>query len=101
MSAAELAAEIERVVASLDLGTPTARKAGRNPSWPYVPIVKVSDAGLHQTSQIKGLAYATREEAVKVAERHIEALRASLARKLATPSYRALREHYGLPREIG
>lgn len=47
-----------------------------------------------------GVAYATRDEAIAAAERHIDALRSSLAVKLANPGARLLREQYGLPREL-
>lgn len=87
---------ITATVAAIDLGQPSARKSGRNPRWPYVPIVKHG----HTTQQILGIAYATREEAVATAARNIEALRASIARKLDDRCYRALRQRYGLPAEL-
>lgn len=101
-----LAEQIERVVADLDLGTPSARKGGRRDEWPYVPVVVSNSTapgggvGTGQVSQVKGLAYATRAEAVAAAERYIEAQRAILATHLGERQYRALREQYGLPREI-
>jgi hypothetical protein len=97
-----LAVDIERVAAEADFGQPSARKGGRDPRWPYVPIVKLTTYGLNaaETSQVRGLAYATREEAVAAAARHIAAQRADLAAKLVEPRHRALRESYGLPREI-
>lgn len=101
-----LAEQIEQVVADLDLGTASARKGGRRSEWPYVPVILSNSTapgggvGKGQAAQIKGLAYATRDEAVAAAQRHLDAERASLARKMAEPRYRALREQYGLPREI-
>jgi hypothetical protein len=94
-----LAERIAAVVAGLDLGEPTARKSGRTPERPYVSIIK-ADRGLSQTQQIMGLAYATRAEAVQAAVDHLDRYRADLRRRLALPNNRALRVHYGLPREL-
>ncbi len=87
----------ERVAATAEFGEPYARKTGRDRRWPYVPVVVLAN-GSH--SQVLGLAYATRPEALAAAERHIAEWRADLARKLAEPRYRALRVHYGLPAEL-
>lgn len=92
----DLQEQIERAVAAADLGLPMARKGGRNPKFPYVPVVKHGE----QTAQVLGLAYATHGEAVAAAVRYIAQQRRSLARHLAEPRYRALREQYGLQREI-
>lgn len=84
-------------------GRPTARKSGRDPRWPYVPVIDETHlTDNHQTStrQLLGVAYATRDEAVAAADRHIEALYSSLAARLAVPRHRALREQHGLPTEI-
>lgn len=82
----------------------SAAKRGRRPEWPYVPIVKFPEhpQGLRveQTRQLRGLAYTTRAEAVARAARQIEAWKVDLADKLARPNFRALREQYGLPREV-
>ena len=75
----------------------TAVKRGRRSEWPYVPVI---DHGTH-TEQLRGRAYATRAEAVEFAHKSILARREALQRKLRDPRYRALREMYGLPREIG
>lgn len=96
MTTTTLAEQIERAAATAAFGSPTATKRGRNPQWPYVPVI---DHGCY-TSQIKGLAYATRTEAIDAAKRHVAQCQADLARKLAEPRHRALREQYGLPREI-
>lgn len=93
--------EFNAAVESANLGTATARKQGRNPRFPYVPVILITDdVGVTRQSQIKGLAYATREEAVDAAERHIWNVRAKLAIDLADPTKRALREQHGLPREL-
>ena len=98
----------EQIAAAVDAAfatyTAEARKGGRRPEWPYVPIVRITDPTAPYgggTSQVKGLAYATRDEAVDAARRQIDAERATLAAKLADPTHRALREYHGLPRDIG
>ncbi|MGV9679090.1 hypothetical protein ACWDSJ_27730 [Nocardia sp. NPDC003482] len=91
---------VDHVVAHVDFGAAAAAKRGRNPAYPYVPVVKWDLDGQPRTTQLKGLAYKTREEAVARAQRQIDAERAGLARKLRERGYRALRESYGLPREL-
>lgn len=86
----------EDVANGIDLGQATAVKRGRDPRWPYVPVI---DHGTY-TSQVRGLAFATRAEAIEAAAAHIEANRTNIAVMLAQPRHRALREQYGLPREI-
>lgn len=76
--------------------TASARKGGRDPRWPWVPVIRRGD----HTAQVKGMAFATRDEAVDYAQLVLDAEAASLARKLADPRYRALREQHGLPREL-
>jgi hypothetical protein len=98
-----LSAEIARVVEALDLGTPSARKGGRNPKFPYVPVIDNRRPDLPHggsTTQIKGLAYESREEAVEAASQHIESVRARIARQLGERPFRALRVAHGLPAEI-
>jgi hypothetical protein len=97
----QLAQRISDVVADADLGEASALKRGRNPLYPYVPVIKTtSGVGQEHTSQLLGLAYQTRDEALHRAQLHIDALRAHIARQLSEPRYRALRESYDLPREI-
>ena len=91
-----MAIDFTEVAANADFGAPGARKSGRNPAWPYCPTLTVAG----KTRQLLGLAYATRDEAVAKAEMHIAAARKDLARRLAEPRMRALREAYGLPREL-
>jgi len=93
----DLTERIESVVASLGFGFPTAARRGRRAEWPYVPII---DHG-HRTEQIRGVAYATRSEAIDCAKRVIMARQEALRRNLNDPRYRALREQHGLPRELG
>lgn len=84
-----------------DFGQPAARKTGRDPRWPYVPVIVGGIAGqAHQTKQLLGRAFVTRGEAVADAAGHVARLRADLARRLALPQYRALREQHGLPRDL-
>lgn len=98
MTAAELAQAIAQVIeaAEASFGTPAAVKRGRNPRWPYVPVIRHG----HRSAQIQGLAYATAPEALEAAERHIIAERRLMARRLATPRYRALRRYHGLEAEL-
>lgn len=87
----------EEAAAAADFGKPSARKTGRNPLWPYVPVlVHTDDVGRERHEQVTGFAYVTREEAVASANRHINTLRRQLAEKLAKPNYRALRSHHGV-----
>lgn len=102
-AADQLQDQIDQIVAQADLGSPDAAARGRNPRWPYVPIVRHSDGTgprARQTEQIVLRAFATRAEAVEDAARVIALRRASLARQLADPRHRAVREQYGLPRDI-
>lgn len=83
--------------ASADLGKPSARKSGRSPQWPYVPVVIwTDDVGRDHDRQIIGKAFATRDEAVDYAARCIAAERTELERKLNMPNHRALRRQYGV-----
>lgn len=93
-----LADDIRRVVAAAKIGEPGAVKRGRDARWRYVPVI-VSGDGRTQ-NPVRGRAYATREEAVEAARRHIEAWRDDLAKRLADPRQRALRASYGLPRDV-
>lgn len=93
-----LAEAIEDAVALADFGRPNAARRGRDPRWPYVPII--TDTRRGHTNQVLGRAFATRGEALACAEAHIAALRASLRRRLAEPRQRALRAQHGLPREL-
>jgi hypothetical protein len=98
-----LTQDIERVVAGFDFGVATAAKRGRNPKFPYVPIIKFSTGGIHGdgwTKQIKMVAYVTREEAVAAAQSCIDQNRVRMAQRLANPAHRAERAQYGLPWEI-
>lgn len=88
--------QVEQIAAAQNFGIASAVKRGRRPEWPYVPIV---DHGTH-TEQLRGLAYATRFEAVERAQKAINARREGLRRQLRDPGCRALREHFGLPREL-
>jgi hypothetical protein len=89
--------EINRLVSALDFGTASAVKRGRNPAFPYVPII---DHGDRTENPARGNAFKTRAEAVAEAQRCIDARREHLRRTLAEPRMRALREQHGLPRDI-
>lgn len=78
----------------------SARKTGRNPNWPYVPVYKSPDpyvGGHFHETQIRARAYRTRDEAVQVAGLYIEALRDGMRRSLADPRSRAHRAQWGVP----
>jgi hypothetical protein len=91
MAAEAVAAHPER------FGTASAAKRGRNPRWPYVPVVKSATGS---TSQVLSLAYATRQEALDKAQAHIDHLKTMTINRMADPSHRALRAWYGLAREL-
>ena len=100
---------IAEAVAATNFGVASARKRGSNSDFPYVPVIEHGrrsswsawvSGEVTTRNPVKGAAYATREDAVAAAQRHIDAQRADLAAKLADPRYRALREHHGLPREL-
>jgi hypothetical protein len=79
---------------------PGARKDGRNPRFPYVPVAISTDRRGRHTDQIRGLAFATIEEAKEAAARYLQEERDDLVRRLSEGRFRALREQYGLPREL-
>jgi len=93
--------QIETAVESQNWGIASAAKRGTNPDFPYVPIIEYTVNGKPKTrNPIKGYAFATREEAVAIAQIQIDALKAAIKAQLAEPRKRALREQYGLPREM-
>lgn len=85
------------VAGAADFGTPRARKTGRDPRFPYVPVIVLPTG---QQSQVLGLAFTTRDDALHAAKMHIAAQRDSLAAKLGDPRFRALREQHGMPRDL-
>ena len=82
----------------------TAVKRGKNPRWPYVPVVKNTDITVWrgQThNPAKGEAFATREEAIARAQAILEARRAADRALFLEPLRgRAMRRYHGLPMEI-
>lgn len=102
-TAPDLAAYTAAVDAAY-FGEPTARKTGRNPKWPYVPVIayNVVPGGplVPRTHVLVKRAFATRAEAVDYAAAVIARMRASHVAQLAEPRHRALREQYGFPREL-
>lgn len=87
-----------------NFGKASAAKRGRNPKWPYVPIIAYGEqaTGAHRThtEQIRKRAFETRTEAVEYAQRVIDARIATHETQLATPRLRALREQHGFPRDL-
>jgi hypothetical protein len=102
--AVDFAAQVKEIVNKTDLGKASAAKRGRNPKYPYVPIIDYGEQtqGRHKTrtDQIEGKAYITRDEAIEYAQKIIDARREKLHKDLMAPNMRALRQQYGLPREI-
>lgn len=100
----DLPAAVDVVLASHPFGRASAAKRGRNPNWPWVPVVDYGEQAIGpnatRTKQIPGRAYATRDEAVACAERCISRAREHMRARFLDPCCRALREQYGLPREI-
>lgn len=98
----DLAERIAQVVAAKDFGKANAHKRGRNPRFPYVPVIMHFEPKLNRwrQEQIVAWAFVTRKEAVAHAAEEIEQRRQQFAETLANPRYRALREEHGLPREI-
>lgn len=96
--------EIDAIVEARDFGRATSVRRGRHSEWPYVPIIEhrpiAGVAYKTRTEQIPWKAFATRGEAVAYAGKVIKARRDLLRLQLADPRHRALREQYGLPREI-
>lgn len=90
---------IDAAALTADFGRPQAAKTGHRPEWPYVPVIERTIPRGRQTEIIRGYAFATRDEALAFAAKHIEGLRAQLRRQLAEPRYRALRQAYGIPEE--
>lgn len=84
--------------------TASAAKRGRNPAYPYVPVLdygpQATGVTTRRTTQVLRRAFATRDEALAYAARMIDANITSLAAKLADRGQRALREFHGLPREL-
>jgi hypothetical protein len=81
----------------------TARKRGRNPKYPYVPIIEyTNDVGTVQEHQLRAVAFVTRAEAVAHAQRQIEADRARFEGLLLESSGRGRsnRRFHGLPEDI-
>lgn len=104
MDATPLTEQIDELINRLDganyFGRPSARKGGRNDLWPWVPIIDFRDPDLPRggyTTQIRGLAFLTRDEAIAAAEKHIERSKETMRANLHNPRYRALREQHGLP----
>lgn len=102
----DLLAQIDATVEAQAWGEASAAKRGRNPKFPYVPVVIYTvhpnpKLEVRRTSNpTRGEAYATRDEAVARADAVISYRKEWLRKNLAEPRMRALREQYGLPREV-
>ncbi|MPZ58418.1 MAG: hypothetical protein GEU91_18385 [Rhizobiales bacterium] len=101
---ASLTEQVDSILRQYPFGRASAAKRGRNPNWPWVPIIDYGKqkVSVHatRTAQIRNRAYRTREEACACARQCIDEATAHLRSHLLDPRYRALREQYGLPREL-
>lgn len=96
-------AAIRAAAEAANLGVATHRKTGRHHQYPYVPVVRHTEGGLHgygYDEQLLGRAYPTKDEAVAHAQAAINQRRAHLGGQLGLVNMRALREQHGLPREL-
>ncbi|SFQ27347.1 hypothetical protein [Amycolatopsis rubida] len=86
-----------------DFGLASYAKRGRNPRWPYVPIIvhpPQPGTPRRRTEQVKKRAFASSDEATACAQRVIDARREEHERRLTIPRLRTYREACGYPREI-
>jgi hypothetical protein len=99
-----LVSAIQAVVNDMYAGhTATAAKRGKNPKFPYVPLLKITpkDGSRGRTTNpTQGVAYATREEAIAKAQQCLDSYRYVRAHTMLRPSHRAERDYHGLPRDI-
>lgn len=94
--------DVEAAIANKNFGTAKAVKRGRTADRPYVPVIDYGYRGFDKvhSKQIKGKAFATKEDAIACAERAIEHHRESLKQRLLDPRHRLLRAQYGLPETL-
>ncbi len=96
---------IEEIAAAYDRMHPqtsavaSAVKRGRWADRPYVPVVLYPERG-RSHNPCGRVAFATREDAIAAAQNVIDYQRTVVCAQMAEPRHRALREQYGLPREI-
>lgn len=97
----ELQEQIEGAISRMKLGVASACKRGRNGEFPYVPVIADHLGRPGRThNPTRKRAYATRDEAVSIAQQIIDAWKDDYRKKLADPRYRAFRRQWGLPEEI-
>jgi hypothetical protein len=71
------------------MSKPSALKHGRNPRYPYVPVVVYDDG---RQSQVRGYAFVTRDEAVAFAKRYLDNVEANYAAQMAAYAARHNKE---------
>jgi len=99
-TAAEFFAAVDYLVAHrLSTMTASAAKRGKNPDFPFVPIVIDTRDG-RTYNPAKGLAFAYRENAVSVAQDTIDESAIRHYSIATAGGHRAARERVGLPREL-
>jgi hypothetical protein len=101
----ELVAAIDAIVEDMYSGhAASAAKRGRNPKFPYVPLLKITDREANRTrteNPTRNRAYATREEAIAVAQRILDSDKAARKHQILKPNYGMPERTYrGLPRDI-
>lgn len=97
----DIMGQISAIAEAFPIGRAQAVKRGRNPVWPYIAVVVDYLGKSGATHNPLGRrAFATRDEAVAAADHYIMQFREGLRIRLADPRWRALREQYGLPRDL-
>lgn len=86
-----------------EAGYAAAQKRGRNPKFPYVPIIMHTVGGVcgnGYQEQLLGRAFIDRAGAVAHAQFVLDVRAKAFERQLRDPRFRAMREQYGLPHEL-
>lgn len=116
----ELAARIAAYVESTyQYHLADAQRRGRNPKWPHVPVIleprydpdrideiiaangKLDRRLDYRQRQLRGVAFATREEALDYARQRLNRDRTNMITQISHPTKgRAWRTHLGMPRDL-
>jgi len=93
----EFAEQVEETLAAQHWPEPSAVKRGRNPLFPYVPVLIYVG---RTTNPARGRAFPDRASAIAFAQQCLDANKDRLRRAFNDPRCRATRRHYGLPEEL-